>query len=95
MRPRSGRFLIFSKSSLAGPSVTKTSNPTKQTLFYIFWKMSMKISTKSKKDCENLIKPIEFEAFLRHEAEKCSKMIGKALPREGFRVAFSRTPETL
>lgn len=56
--------------------------------------MEKALFQKSKHDCENLIKPMEFEAFLRPKAEKCSKMIGKALPREGFRVAFSRTPKT-
>ena len=39
----------------------------------------------------NLIKPMENEAFWSPKPENAPKTIEKALPREGFRIAFSRS----
>ena len=39
-------------------------------------------------DAKYLIKPMENEDFLSQKSKKGSKMIKKALPREGFRNAF-------
>ncbi len=42
-----------------------------------------------------LIKPVEFEDFWGPFSKMAPKMIGKALPREGFRNAFPERRETL
>ena len=47
-----------------------------------------------KRVAKNLIKPMEYEDFWTQKSEKGPKMIKKALPREGFRNAFSKRPET-
>ena len=44
---------------------------------------------------QNLIKPVENEDFGGPFPEMAPKMIKKALPREGFRNAFSERRETL
>ena len=44
---------------------------------------------------ENLIKPVENEDFGAPFSKMALEMIKKALPREGFRNAFSERRETL
>ena len=44
---------------------------------------------------QNLIKPVEIEDFRAPFAKFALKMIKKALPREGFRNAFSKRRKTL
>ena len=57
--------------------------------------MENQLFQKSKTLPENLIKPMENEAFGVSKPKKAPKTIGKALPREGFRIAFSRSDKTL
>ena len=45
--------------------------------------------------CKTLTKPVENEDFWAPFSEIALKMIKKALPREGFRNAFSERRETL
>ena len=44
---------------------------------------------------QNLIKPVEIEDFWAPFSQMALKMIKKALPREGFRNAFSERRKTL
>ena len=44
---------------------------------------------------KTLIKPVKFQDFWDPFWETAPKMIQKALPREGFRNAFSKRRETL
>ena len=48
-----------------------------------------------KRVAKTLIKPMEIEDFWTQKSEKGPKMIKKALPREGFRNAFSERRKTL
>ena len=41
-------------------------------------------------DAGKLIKPMESQLFFGQNPKKRSKNIGKALPREGYRIAFSQ-----
>ena len=48
-----------------------------------------------KRAAETLIKPVENEDFRVPFPEMAPEMIGKALPREGFRDALSERRKTL
>ena len=48
-----------------------------------------------KTNAQNLIKPVENEDFLSNNRKMASGIIKKALPREGFRNAFSERRKTL
>ena len=48
-----------------------------------------------KRVAETLIKPVENEDFGAPFSEMALKMIKKALPREGFRIAFSKCRQAL
>ena len=48
-----------------------------------------------KTNAQNLIKPVENEDFLVPFPKNDPKMIKKALPREGFRNAFSKRQKPL
>ncbi len=48
-----------------------------------------------KRVAETIIQPVENEDFGQPFAEIALKMIEKALPREGFRNAFSKRRKTL
>ena len=43
-----------------------------------------------KRVAKTLIQPVEFQDFEQLFSEMATKTIGKALPREGFRNAFSK-----
>ncbi len=48
-----------------------------------------------KRVAETLMKPVENEDFGAPFSKLALKIIKKALPREGFRIAFSERRETL
>ena len=48
-----------------------------------------------KRVAKNLIKPVEYEDFWSRKSKKCSENDQKALPREGFRNAFSKRQKAL
>ena len=53
------------------------------------------VSQKPKTRCDNPYKPVEFQDFWDLFWEVAPKMIQKALPREGFRNAFSKRRKPL